>query len=63
MGSAVADYIFQFPNAATRTTVTISRVYPIPLPGTHTFSLACASNGAVSTMTGGVISYSVYELR
>jgi hypothetical protein len=64
MGSAVADYIFQFPNAATRTTVTISRVYPVPPPpGSHTFSLACASNGTVSTMPGGVISYSVFELR
>lgn len=63
MGSAVADYFFQFPTAATKITVTISRAYPMPPPGTHTFSLACASNGAVSTMSGGVISYSVSELH
>ena len=63
MGSAWSDYFFQFSSTATQMNVTISRVYPAPPPGNHTFSLACASNGVISLITRGVVSYSVFELH
>jgi hypothetical protein len=63
IGPAYADYIFQFASTAAKMTVTISRVYPTPALGSHTFSLACASNGTIATIAGGVISYSVSELH
>jgi len=64
MGNASFDYVFQPAIANGKATVTISRVYPAPPPGTHTFSLGCASNGGgVTLIQGGVMSYSVFELH
>jgi len=64
LGVASFDYILQLPSTASKENVTISRVYPAPPAGTHSFSLGCASNSATVTLpSGGVISYSVFELR
>lgn len=64
MGAATFDYIFQFATTSTKMNITISRVYPAPPPGPHSFTLGCASNGnGVSLISGGVMSYSVFELH
>jgi hypothetical protein len=45
-------------------TATISRVYPAPVPGNHTFTLACATTArGVTLPLNSTISYSVFELR
>ena len=62
-GTAMFDYFFQF-SAPGMGNVTISRVYPSPGAGTHTFSLACGSqSGSFTLQPGGVISFTVLELR
>jgi collagen triple helix repeat protein len=62
---AVWDFTFQVPQTKANFNVSISRVYPAPAPGTHVFSLACATNsvGAPSLQSGGVVSYTVLELH
>lgn len=61
--SAMYDYFFQF-SASGMGNVTLSRVYPSPGAGSHTFSLVCGSqSGTFSLQSGGVISFTVLELR
>jgi hypothetical protein len=64
MGAASFDSIFQFASTSAKMSVTISRVYPAPPAGTHTFSLGCASHaGGVTLIPLAVMSYSVFELH
>jgi hypothetical protein len=64
MGSASFDYVYQATSTTARFNATISRVYPAPPAGTHTFSLGCATHaGTFSLIAGGVISYTVLELH
>jgi hypothetical protein len=64
MGDASFDHVSQFANTSSRMNITISRVYPAPPAGPHTFSLACTSNSAnVSMIVGGVVSLSVFQLH
>jgi len=64
MGAALYDYVHELVSTGGLLTVVMSRVYPAPAAGTHTFSLACGSNnaGAFSLIAGGVLSYTVLEL-
>jgi hypothetical protein len=64
LGSALFDYTFLFNNTPAKVNVTISRVYPAPPAGQHTFSLACAAGlSGVSLIQSSVVSYAVFELR
>jgi len=61
--SATFDYVFQL-NATGMQNVTLSRVYPAQGAGPHTFTLACGEQGGTfQLMTGGVVSFTVLELR
>jgi hypothetical protein len=62
-GTADFDNILEIP--VSYGTVTISRVYPAPTPGNHTFTLACGTSmrGQVVLYPNSAVSYSVFELR
>jgi len=64
MGAALYDYVHELVSSGGLLTVVMSRIYPAPAPGTHTFSLACGSNNAAafSLIANGVLSYTVLEL-
>ncbi len=64
MGAALFDYIHELVSTSGLVTVSLSRVYPAPAAGAHTFALACGSNGtnAHSLVMGGVVSFTVTEI-
>jgi hypothetical protein len=63
LGTALYDSVLNFGSVGAAT-VTISRVYPAPVAGTHTFTLACATTATGVLLPGNSpISYSVFEIR
>jgi len=64
MGATYYDYVYELVSSGGLVTVTMSRVYPAPPAGTHSFSLACGSNSsAYALIVGGVASLTVMELH